>query len=43
MIINEVDVSIKVNLFADNTKVLAILVQFEKSLDTIYFWLEKEY
>ena len=41
MIINEVDVSSKINLFADNTKMLAIFIQFKKSLDIIYLWLKE--
>ena len=41
MIINEVDVSSKINPFADNTKILASLIQFWKTLDLIYLWLKE--
>ena len=37
----EVDVNSNINLFADNTKILAILVQFKTSIDTIYHWLKE--
>ena len=39
---NKNDVSSKIILFADSTKILAILIQFKKSLDVIYQWLLKE-
>ena len=41
MTINEVDVSSKINLFADNTKILVILIQFKKCLDIIYHRLKE--
>ena len=41
MIINEVDVSSKINLFVDKTKSLVIITQLKKFLDIIYHWLKE--